>query len=253
MKTKYILAMSGSDILSGGGMQADLATFTQQGLFGFVALTSLATVNDEGFELTPMSFDLFAKQLSSLADVPFSALKLGLLPNEELAQQALTFVKARPDVPCVLDPVLVFKENADEQISQMKEQLLSFFPHVSVITPNLLEAEILSGVSIKSLADMKKAAQRLHELGARQVVIKGGSRLEQGQALDLFYDGQSFHDLALPMLQKNNNGAGCTFAASLASQLALGQPMLAAIKAAKAYVHQAIKHANDYGVNYEDE
>lgn len=251
MKTKYILAISGSDILSGGGMQADLASFTHHGLFGFVALTSLATINEDGFEITPMSLDLFDKQLTSLADVPFSAIKLGLLPNAELAQQALSFVKTRSDLACVLDPVLVFKENADDQISQMREELLAFLPYVSVITPNLPEAELLSGLTIKDLSDMKKAAQKLHDLGADWVVIKGGTRLSQEQALDLIYDGSDFYELALPILPKNNNGAGCTFAASLASQLALGQPMLEAIRAAKAYVYQAIKQANDYGVQYE--
>lgn len=252
MKTKYILAMSGSDVLSGGGLQADLATFTSQGLFGFLALTSLATVGREGFEITPIATELFVKQLTSLAAVPFAAIKLGLLPNRELAEQALNFVKERPDVPCVLDPVLVFKENADEEISQMKEQLLAFFPHVTVITPNLREAEILSGVTITKLSDMKKAAQVLYELGAKYVVIKGGSRLDKHQALDLYSDGQDMFPLALPILHDNNNGAGCTFASSLASQLAQGQPMLAAVKQAKSMVYQAIEQSNEYGVQPHD-
>ncbi|TWS94098.1 bifunctional hydroxymethylpyrimidine kinase/phosphomethylpyrimidine kinase [Streptococcus sp. sy018] len=252
MKTKYILAISGSDILSGGGMQADLATFTHHGLFGFVALTSLATINGQGFEIHALSDELLAEQLTSLEDVPFSAVKLGLLPNPAVANRVLDMITARSTQPIVLDPVLVFKENGDDQISQMRAELLKFFPYVSIITPNLREAEILSGISISSLSDMKQAAQKLYELGANQVVIKGGTRLDKTQAIDLYYDGKDFYELALPILQNNNNGAGCTFAASLASQLALGQPMFDAIKAAKSFVHQAIQGANDYGVQYEN-
>ncbi|MGT2926968.1 bifunctional hydroxymethylpyrimidine kinase/phosphomethylpyrimidine kinase [Streptococcus cuniculipharyngis] len=248
MKTNYILAISGSDILSGGGMQADLATFTSHGLFGFVALTSLATVSEGGFEITALTEDLLVKQFASLADLPFAAIKVGLLPNQALARQTLAFLKARPEIPCVLDPVLVFKENSDEEISQMRAELLTFFRHVTLITPNLREAEILSGITITTLSDMKKAAKMLYGLGAKHVVIKGGTRLDKHQALDLYFDGQTFYPLSLPILHENNNGAGCTFASSLASQLAWGQEILAAIKAAKRFVHQAINRSNDYGV-----
>lgn len=148
MKTDYILAISGSDILSGGGMQADLATFNRHQLFGFVALTSIATVTDDGFEVNDLERPLFQSQLQSLKEIPFAAIKIGLLPNPDLAEVSLAFIKNYQDIPIVLDPVLIFKENQDGTIGEMSETLLSFLPYVSLITPNLREAEILSGETI---------------------------------------------------------------------------------------------------------
>ncbi|WP_373773973.1 bifunctional hydroxymethylpyrimidine kinase/phosphomethylpyrimidine kinase [Streptococcus ferus] len=252
MKTDYILAISGSDILSGGGMQADLATFNRHQLFGFVALTSIATVTDDGFEVNDLERPLFQSQLQSLKGIPFAAIKIGLLPNPDLAEVSLAFIKNYQDIPIVLDPVLIFKENQDGTIGEMAETLLSFLPYVSLITPNLREAEILSGKTITNLKDMRRAAERLHRLGADKLVIKGGARLDKHQAIDLFYDGSEAVYLKKPLLHRNNNGAGCTFAASIASAMAKGQTALEAVKAAKIDVYRAIHNSNQYGVKQND-
>ena len=110
MKNKLILALSGNDIFSGGGLHADLATYTVNGLHGFVAVTCLTAMTDKGFEVIPVEEEVFAQQLASLKAVPFSAIKIGLLPNLEIAEQALAFAKQHADLPVVLDPVLVCKE-----------------------------------------------------------------------------------------------------------------------------------------------
>ena len=248
MITKYILAMSGNDIYSGGGLYADLATYKVNQLHGFVAVTCLTAMTDKGFEVFATDEMVFSHQLNSLKDVPFSGIKLGLLPNVDVAEEALAFVKSHQGMPIVLDPVLVCKESHDVEVSALRDELQKFFSHVTIITPNLVEAELLSQKTIKSLGDMKEAALCLHELGAKNVVIKGGNRLSQEQALDLFYDGQRFELLESPILSKNNIGAGCTFASSIASHLALGKEPLEATRLAKAFVYQAIEHANEYGV-----
>ena len=253
MKTKYILALSGNDIFSGGGLYADLATYGRHQLHGFVAVTCLTAMTDKGFEVFATDSTIFAQQLDSLKDVPFSGLKLGLLPNVAIAELALDFVKKQKNIPIVLDPVLVCKESHDVEVSALREELLKFFPHVTIITPNLVEAELLAQKSIQNLEDMKAVAKELYDLGAQHVVIKGGNRFSQELAVDVFYDGQDFHILESPVLSQNNVGAGCTFASGIASQLLLDQPVLEAVKEAKEFVYQAILHSDQYGVkqNYD--
>ena len=146
-------------------------------------------MTEHGFEVIPVDSTTFAQQLNSLKDVPFSAIKLGLLPNVEVADLALDYVKAHAEIPVVLDPVLVCKESHDVEVSALRDELIKFFPYVTIITPNLPEAEILTQSKIQSLDDMKEAARKLHELGAANVVVKGGNRLNKEKAIDVFYDG----------------------------------------------------------------
>ena len=248
MTHRYLLTIAGSDVLSGGGLQADLATFTRHGLFGFVAQTCMTSLDQDGFEIIPTATALFEKQLVSLSDVPFTAIKIGLLPTVDIVDKVRAFLLDHQDLPIVLDPVLVFKENQDQTISLMRDQLLSLFPLVSLITPNLREAEILSGVTITSLSDMEKAAQILHGLGAKGLVIKGGARLDKKSAIDLYYDGQRMTVLRQPIIHQNNNGAGCSFASSIASYLAKGEKAESAVALAKTDIYEAIQHATPYGV-----
>ena len=248
MRDNLILAISGNDIFSGGGLYADLTTYTSKGQRGFVAVTCLTAMTEEGFEVRAVEEQVFAQELASLEEIPFSVIKIGLLPNPAIADLTLDFISNHADIPLVLDPVLVCKESHDVEVSALRRELLRFFPYAELITPNLAEAEILAGREIKSLAHMKEAAQELYRLGARSVVIKGGSRFSQEKAIDLFYDGQEFQVLENPLLDKNNVGAGCTFASSIASHLAEGEPVFAAVQAAKAFVYQAIQNSDEYGV-----
>ena len=148
----------------------------------------------------------------------------------------------------VLDPVLVCKETHDVAVSELCQELIRFFPYVTVITPNLPEAELLADQKIETLKDMKAAAQKLHDLGAPAVIIKGGNRLRQDKAVDVFYDGHDFTILENPILEGQNAGAGCTFASSIASQLVQGEGLLPAVESSKAFVYRAIAQADQYGV-----
>lgn len=248
MKNKYILALSGNDIFSGGGLHADLTTYTVNGLHGFVAVTCLTAMTEAGFEVIPVEEEVFSKQLASLQDVEFAAIKLGLLPNVAIAKQALEFVKSHADLPIVLDPVLVCKETHDVEVNDLRDELLLFFPYATIVTPNLAEAELLTQRKIQTVEEMKEAARALHELGAPHVVIKGGNRLNQERAIDVYYDGIKYHVLESQVVAKNNTGAGCTFASSIASQLALGAGVLDAVKTSKDFVLRAIQASDEYGV-----
>lgn len=255
MTNKYILAISGNDIFSGGGLYADLATYTTNHLHGFLAVTCLTAVTDKGFEVFATDNDVFAHQLNSLKDVPFSGIKLGLLPNVDVADLALEFVKSHTEIPIVLDPVLVCKEKHDVEVSALRDELLKFFPYATIITPNLVEAELLAQTSIKTLDDMKTAAKLLYDLGVKNVVIKGGNRLSKEKAIDIFYDGSEFSVFENDILDTNNIGAGCTLASSIASQLVLGKSPKEAVAESKEFVFQAIRHSDQYGVkqNYEQD
>lgn len=248
MKTNYILALSGNDIFSGGGLHADLTTYTVHKLHGFVAVTCLTAMTEKGFEVSPTDSTIFAHQLTSLKNVPFSAIKIGLLPNVEIAEQALEVIQAHQDIPVVLDPVLVCKETHDTEVSQLRDELLKFFPYVTIITPNLAEAQLLIQRDIQTVEEMKQAARDLYELGAKHVVIKGGNRLDKDKAIDVYYDGQTIEVLESPILTSNNVGAGCTFASSIASQLLLGKDPLEAVRLSKEFVYRAIETSDEYGV-----
>ncbi|HFU4484782.1 TPA: bifunctional hydroxymethylpyrimidine kinase/phosphomethylpyrimidine kinase [Streptococcus suis] len=248
MKTNYILALSGNDIFSGGGLHADLTTYTVHKLHGFVAVTCLTAMTEKGFEVFPTDSTIFAHQLTSLKNVPFSAIKIGLLPNVEIAEQALEVIQAHQDIPVVLDPVLVCKETHDTEVSQLRDELLKFFPYVTIITPNLAEAQLLIQRDIQTVEGMKQAARDLYELGAKHVVIKGGNRLDKDKAIDVYYDGQTVEVLESPILTSNNVGAGCTFASSIASQLLLGKDPLEAVRLSKEFVYRAIETSDEYGV-----
>lgn len=248
MKTNYILALSGNDIFSGGGLHADLTTYTVHKLHGFVAVTCLTAMTEKGFEVFPTDSTIFAHQLTSLKNVPFSAIKIGLLPNVEIAEQALEVIQAHQDIPVVLDPVLVCKETHDTEVSQLRDELLKFFPYVTIITPNLAEAQLLIQRDVQTVEEMKQAARDLYELGAKHVVIKGGNRLDKDKAIDVYYDGQTIEVLESPILTSNNVGAGCTFASSIASQLLLGKDPLEAVRLSKEFVYRAIETSDEYGV-----
>jgi len=245
--TKKILAISGSDILSGGGMQADLATYAAFGVKGFVALTSIVTAVDGNYRIHAIDKALFQEQLDSFAHMQFDAIKIGLLPNIDLARQMQTFLKTRSE-PVILDPVLVFKEAEDATVTELSDFIRSqLFPLAQIITPNLKEAESLAEMPIQSVSELEIAARKLYASGARRIVIKGGARLDVAYAIDGYFDGKHFQLFKEPLLKQNNTGAGCTFASSIAS-LSLELPYDQAVSTAKRFVYDAILNSDAYGV-----
>ncbi|MGM0212799.1 bifunctional hydroxymethylpyrimidine kinase/phosphomethylpyrimidine kinase [Enterococcus sp. AZ109] len=240
---KTILTIAGSDTLAGGGLQADLKTFEHYQLFGLTAITCIAVVEEDEFVIQDLSANLLKQQLQTILDVvDLSGIKIGLIHRPESIQVIKDFL-VKQAVPIVLDPVLAFKETTEVYQSEYRHLLMQeLFPLVDLVTPNLKEAELLSQIEITDEASMKKAAQVIHQAGQTAVVIKGGQRLLGTQAIDLYYDGKTFEVFRMPKLEaKTINGAGCTFASAIASNLVLGKTPLEAIELSKEYVYQAIQ------------
>ena len=221
------LTIAGTDPSGGAGIMADLKSFQARDVYGMAVVTSLVAQNTRGVQLIEhVSPQMLKAQLESVfSDIPPQAVKTGMLATTEIMEIIQPYLK-KLDCPYVLDPVMV-ATSGDTLIDASARSYLktNLLPLATIITPNLPEAELLADQKIKSLEDMKSAAQKLHDLGAPAVIIKGGNRLSQDKAVDVFYDGENFTILENPVIQGQNAGAGCTFASSIASQLVKGEEL----------------------------
>lgn len=254
MALKKTLTIAGSDTSAGAGMQADLKTFQELGTYGIVALTSIVTMDKKSWshDVTPIPFDVFEKQLETAISIGPDAVKTGMLGTQEIIKRAgEAYVESGADY-FVVDPVMVCKgENEVLNPGNTDAMIEYLLPKATVVTPNLFEAGQLANLgTLKSIEDMKKAAEVIHEQGAEHVIIKGGKALDQDKSYDLYYDGQKFYQLTTDMFQQSyNHGAGCTFAAATTAYLANGKSPKEAVIAAKAFVASAIKNGwkmNDF-------
>lgn len=254
MALKKTLTIAGSDTSAGAGMQADLKTFQELGTYGIVALTSIVTMDKKSWshDVTPVPFDVFEKQLETAISIGPDAVKTGMLGTQEIIKCAGdAYVESGADY-FVVDPVMVCKgENEVLNPGNTDAMIEYLLPKATVVTPNLFEAGQLANLgTLKSIEDMKKAAEVIHEQGAKHVIIKGGKALDQDKSYDLYYDGQKFYQLTTDMFQQSyNHGAGCTFAAATTAYLANGKSSKEAVIAAKAFVASAIKNGwkmNDF-------
>lgn len=238
------LTIAGSDCGGGAGIQADLKTFQELGVYGMSAITAITAQNTLGVHgVYPMTAEAVSAQLRAIGeDLTPQAVKTGMLFSEEIILEVARQVRAYAWTQLVVDPVMVAKGGAkllqDQAITAMKEVLL---PLAAVVTPNLPEAEVLADMAIRTYEDRKEAARRIHRTGVEVVVIKGGHD-EAEQLIDLIYDGDAFIELAgVRCATKNTHGTGCTFSAAVAAGLAAGLPLHDAIRQAKAYIQAAIE------------
>lgn len=254
MTLKKTLTIAGSDTSAGAGMQADLKAFQEHGTYGMVALTVVVTMDPNGWhhQVTPLPTDLLQKQIDTALSTKVDAIKTGMLSTEEIIKIASDAIQKSGTDIVVIDPVMVCK--GDDEVlnpgntTAMIEYLL---PYATVITPNLFEAGQLAGTGTpKTIEEMKAAAAKIYELGAKNVVIKGGKALASDKAVDLFYDGTSYKLLASEKVASTyNHGAGCTFAASVCANLANGLSVEESVIEAKEFVSAAIAHGwalNEY-------
>ena len=252
MVLKKTLTIAGSDTSGGAGMQADLKTFQEHGTYGMVALTVVVTMDPKTWShsVTPLPTSLLKEQIQTALSTGIDAIKTGMLSTKEIIEIASDAIQTSNAQHVVIDPVMICK--GDDEVlnpgntTAMIELLL---PHATVVTPNLFEAGQLAGLSTpKTIDDMKVAAHKIHELGAKNVVIKGGKALQHEKAVDLFYDGVTFRLLATEKVPSiYNHGAGCTFAASICANLANGLSVYDAVYEAKQFVSAAI--ANGWALN----
>ncbi len=244
------LTIAGSDPSGGAGIQADLKTFHQFGVYGEAALTLLTVQNSLGVaRLEMMPADLVAAQIEAvLEDIPPAAVKTGALGSPEVVC-AVARVLARVDVPVVVDPVMISKHGAplasEDAIRVMKRELL---PWAALLTPNSPEAEALTGVKISTTNDMRQAAEKLCDMGCRAALIKGGHVDSGDETVDVLFDGSEYREFRAPRIPtRHTHGTGCTYSAAIAAGLALGLTMGDAVARGWRFVHEAIRTAPGLG------
>lgn len=245
-----IVTIAGSDSSGGAGLEADLKTFEEYGLYGMSAVTLIATMdpnNNWAHGVYPIDEPVLRAQMETIfKGVGVAAAKSGMLGTPyavELTREYITNYKVKN---YVLDPVMVCK-GADEALNPaLNEQVIKkLLPLALVVTPNLFEAGQIAGMKVESLADMERAAKIIIERGARSVFIKGASKLSadenKGMAVDIFYDGKTVARIETPLIDtKWTHGAGCTTAAAIASGLALGLDTIEAVKRAKQFIDASL-------------
>jgi len=239
------LTIAGSDPCGGAGIQADLKTFHQFGVYGEAVITLLTVQNSVRVSrVEVMDPALVLEQLEAvLEDIPPAAAKTGALGSSEMVL-AMARAAAGFAFPLVVDPVMVGKHGApllsDSAASAIRDHLL---PRAALITPNVPEAEVLTGMTIRTLDDMRRAACRIHEMGAAAVLIKGGHLDSQStDVVDLLFDGIEWHEFPAPRLDtRHTHGTGCTYSAAITAGLALGASLENAVAQAKRFIHEAIR------------
>ncbi|HVB38984.1 MAG TPA: bifunctional hydroxymethylpyrimidine kinase/phosphomethylpyrimidine kinase [Vicinamibacterales bacterium] len=239
------LTIAGSDPTGGAGLQADLKTFAALGVYGASVVTAITAQSTQGVVDTfPLPADVVSAQFDALGgDITVDATKTGMLGNDAIVESVAAMIVSLDLPRVVVDPVLAATSGgallAPDAISTLKHELLR---HAFVVTPNVPEAEILSGLPIRTIDDVKKAAERIHRLGPRAVIIKGG-HLAGPHAIDLLFDGEQMIEFPAPRLPgPPAHGTGCAFSAALAAGLALGRPLPEATEQAKHYVTGALRH-----------
>ena len=242
---KQVLTIAGSDSGGGAGIQADLKAMSANGVFAMSVITAITAQNTEEvtdvFELPP---SIIASQLDAVFDdFDVAAVKTGMLSSTAIVETVVKMLAPQKIGLLIVDPVMVSKSGhpllRPDAVDAVKTQLL---PLAFVVTPNIHEAQQLSGIQITSLADARRAAKVIHGFGCKHVLIKGGHLLSE-RATDLLYDGRFFNVLKGEFIETSHtHGTGCTFASALAAHLARGRSVLDAAQAAKTYVTQAIRH-----------
>jgi len=247
---KPVLTIAGSDPSGGAGIQADLKALSANGVFGMSVLTSITAQNTCGVSsVFHLPSDIIEAQLDAIfSDIPVTTIKTGMLATPSIIMTVSKKLAMQNIAHLVVDPVMVAKGGhallEEEAISSLKSELC---PQAFLITPNIYEAEVLSGKTIKTLAEVRAAAKIIHQLGCRHVLIKGG-HLQEQPGTDLLYDGRFFRMYKGEYIQtQNTHGTGCTLASAIAAHLAKGKPIADAIEAAKAYTTEAIRHSFTLG------
>jgi len=257
---RIALTIAGSDSGAGAGIQADLKTFAAHGVYGVSAITAVTAQNTTGvMRAEPMQADLVTAQLEAvMSDFGAHAAKTGMLANAAIVEAVAAAAQDLELPYLVVDPVIVSSSGDllldDEGVLALKKELLR---RAHAVTPNIPEAELLSGVSIRSEQDRREAARRLFALGPVHVVITGGHTPQawnQPSAgisdliVDLVYDGEVFTEYTSERIAaRHTHGTGCAFSAGIAAHLALGRSLHEAVPLVQAYLAGAIRHAPRLG------
>ncbi len=245
---KSALTIAGSDPTGGAGLQADLKVFTALGIHGLSVPAALTAQNTSGVgHIISVDRDFFHSQMEMLlTDINPDALKTGMLYSAWAVEEVALAVRKFSLGNVVVDPVTVSSSGTslveDGTLDVLRDKL---FPLSRLITPNIYEAGVLTGMNIEHEEDMREAAVKLKDFGPEAVVITGG-HLEKS-TLDLYYDGVDFHVMAGPKIRGEYHGTGCAFSAAIAAYLATGHGPLESARKAKEYVTEAIRNSYHLG------
>ena len=247
-----VLIIAGSDSGGGAGLQADIKAVTMLGGFAATAVTAITVQNTLGVHgVHPLPLDLIDQQAEAvLSDIGADAVKTGMLGSAEVVERVAGILE-RAGVPAVVDPVMVAKGGqpllADDAVGAVRARMI---PLATLLTPNAPEAEALTGLEVRDLDGQRRAGERLLELGARAVLMKGG-HLPGETVLDLLLTRDSETVLEGPRVDtRHTHGTGCTLASACAAGLALGKPLEIAVAEAWAYVAEAIRRAPGLGAGH---
>jgi hydroxymethylpyrimidine/phosphomethylpyrimidine kinase len=247
---KTALTIAGSDSGAGAGIQADLKTFAAHGVYGTCAITAVTAQNTQGVVCwRALEADLVTAQIEAVvSDLGVDAVKIGMLANAAIAEAVAAAIRALDLPQVVVDPVMVAKGGdrllSEEAIATIRSELL---PLAHVVTPNIPEAEALTGVSIRSLDDMREAATRILRLGPRVVLVKGG-HASGPESIDVCVTAAESFEVRAPRLDTpHTHGTGCTLSSAIAANLALERNDREAIERAREYLEGAIRHAPGLG------
>jgi hydroxymethylpyrimidine/phosphomethylpyrimidine kinase len=246
------LTIAGSDSGGGAGVQADLKTFACHCVHGTSALTCVTAQNTLGVtRVDALPAAAVVAQIEAVwQDIGVQALKTGMLLNQEIIQAVVATLTALPTPPpMVVDPVMVSRTGAqlidDGAITILRTHLL---PLATLVTPNRYEAELLTGLTLDTLAAMEAAARAIYQLGPQAVLVKGGGMAGDLRGTDLWFDGERVAVIRTETVEtRHTHGTGCTLSAAITANLALGHPPLGAVQRAKAYLTQALNHALPLG------
>ena len=246
------LTIAGSDSGAGAGIQADLKTFAALGVYGTSAITAITAQNTVGVtQVLALNPQLVGAQIDAVIDdIGTHALKTGMLANAAIIDTVAKKIREHCLKNIVVDPVMVATSGdlliQKSAVAALRTKLI---PLASVVTPNIPEAEELTGMKLVTSAEIKEAAKQILRMGTRTVVIKGGHL--KGPALDLFYDGKKFTALNAPRIRtKNTHGTGCTFSAAIVAYLAKGEKIDRAVALAKKFITRAIQASFTIGAGH---
>jgi hydroxymethylpyrimidine/phosphomethylpyrimidine kinase len=249
-KVPAVLTIAGSDSGGGAGIQADLKTFAAFGVYGTSAITAITAQNTLGVaRVHELPVEIIEAQIDAvMSDIGADAIKTGMLASAPIVRSVAASIRRHGARNVVVDPVMVaasgdrlLKESA---IESYKAELFSV---ATIVTPNVPEAEALTGMKVKAVADMRAAARAIHKFGPRYVLLKGG-HLEGEESVDVLFDGASFKEFRAGRIKTTStHGTGCTLSSAIASGLAHGRSIEESVAAAKAYVTEAMRRAFPVG------
>nr|XP_019067348.1 thiamine biosynthetic bifunctional enzyme TH1, chloroplastic isoform X3 [Solanum lycopersicum] len=254
VRVPHVLTVAGSDSGAGAGIQADIKACAARGVYCSTVITAVTaqnTVGVQGVNIVPEDF--VAEQLRSvLSDMPPNVVSIScMLPSTGIVKTLCQSLKEFPVQALVVDPVMVSTSGhtlaGPSILDSFREELL---PMADIVTPNLKEASaLLGGVPLETIADMRSAAKAIHDIGPRNVLVKGGDLPASLDAVDVFYDGNDFYEFrSSRIMTPNTHGTGCTLASSVAAELAKGSQMLSAVKVAKRYVEAVLSYSKNIAI-----